>query len=86
MSAEHAVKLLTELKPPLESMGRRDYRVYVTSWLKALDWDDLRAVCAFLRADISTVVTRAMDWQYNRARWDRQARKSENRSTNAQTA
>jgi len=73
MSAEHAVKLLSELKLPLESMGRRDYRVYVTSWIGARDWDEIRALCAFLRADISTVVTRIMNWQYNRARLERQA-------------
>jgi len=87
MSAEQAVKLLTELKPPLESMARRDYRVYVTSWLEGLDWDALRALCAFLRADISTVVTRIMNWQYNRARAGIDlARKCEIPSTKSETS
>jgi hypothetical protein len=65
-------KLLSQLKPPLLSLKRGDYRPHVTAWVADLDMEQVRALCAFFRCDISSVVTRIMDWQYARARWAHQ--------------
>jgi uncharacterized membrane protein len=56
----------------LLSLKRGDYRPHVTAWVADLDMDQVRALCAFLKCDISSVVTRIMDWQYARARWAHQ--------------
>ena len=73
METVDCAKLLAELKPPLLSLKRKDYRPYVTSWVAARDMEEVRTLLAFLECDISRVVTRIMDWQYNRARLERQA-------------
>ncbi|GEM_PF-2764119 len=62
------VMLLAQLHPPLPSLKRKEYRPYVTSWIAGLEWDQVGALCRFFGTDISGVVTRIMDWQYNRAR------------------
>ena len=69
-------QLLSQLKPPLPSLKRSDYRPHVTDWVADLDMEQVRALCAFFKCDISSVVTRIMDWQYSRARLEHQARKS----------
>ena len=71
MPAIDCVEMLKELKPPLLSLKRKDYRPYVTSWVEGREMDEVAALCRFLGCDIGTLVTRIMDWQYSRARSDR---------------
>jgi len=65
------VMVLSRLRPPLPSLKRKDYRPYVTSWVEGREMDEVAALCRFLGCDIGTLVTRIMDWQYSRARSDR---------------
>lgn len=60
--------LLQALTPPAVGTPRRDYRPYVTAEAGRMSCEDLRSLCAFFRCDVTRVVTRIMDYQYERAR------------------
>ena len=60
--------LLQALTPPAVGTPRRDYRPYVTAEAGRMRCEDLRSLCAFFRCDVTRVVTRIMDYQYERAR------------------
>jgi hypothetical protein len=61
--------ILQALLPPGPNVPRPAYRPYVTQQAAEMEFEDLRRLCAFLRCDISRLVTRIMEWQYARARF-----------------
>jgi len=63
-----AAAILDGMIPPGVNTPRRDYRPYATEQGAAMSFDDLRAICALLGCNVTTVVTRILDWQYRRAR------------------
>ena len=66
--ARTAPEILDAMLPPDAAAGRRDYRPYATERMASMDFEELRRLCAFLRTDISRLVTRVMDYEFDRAR------------------
>ena len=78
--AETATEILDAMLPPSKEARRTDYRPYATQRLGAMDFEQLRRLCAFLRTDIARLVTRVMDYQFDRARRRRGLERSARRN------
>ena len=77
--AHRATEILDAMRVPSNEERRTDYRPYATDIVAAIDFEQLRGLCAFLRTDIARLVTRVIDYQFDRARRQRGLERSARR-------